>query len=103
MENIEHGRDKDLDTIIQIKKNPANSCYKYSAWFGTWPCSIDGDDPEKVKLAAMDLADLIVKQIEDSRVNDNNYGLAFYACGYDGQAQNEFVKYYADEFGVAVF
>ena len=43
--------------------------------------------------------DLLDEQREDM---DNNYGLAFYACGYNGQAQQEFVESWA-EVGVAVF
>lgn len=52
---------------------------------------------------AWNLADIILKQIEGNLFNGNNFGLAYYACGFDGQAQSEFVKYYADEFGVDVF
>ena len=32
----------------------------------------------------------------------NNYGLAFYACGYDGKAQQDFINGWAEE-GVSVF
>ena len=33
--------------------------------------------------------------------NENNYGIVFYACGYDGRAQQEFVQGWADN-GVRV-
>ena len=34
--------------------------------------------------------------------NENNYGIGFYACGYDGRAQQEFAQSWADS-GVRVF
>ena len=34
--------------------------------------------------------------------SDNNYGIGFYACGYDGRAQQEFAQSWADS-GVLVF
>ena len=43
--------------------------------------------------------DLIEYQQEDE---ENNYGLAFYACGYNGQAQQDFIESWAEE-GVSVF
>lgn len=43
--------------------------------------------------------DLLEYQEEDE---ENNYGLAFYACGYNGQAQQEFISSWEEE-GVAVF
>ena len=43
--------------------------------------------------------DLIEYQQEDE---GNNYGLAFYACGYNGQAQQDFIESWAEE-GVSVF
>ena len=44
------------------------------------------------------------KELLDSYFNDdeNNYGIGFYACGYDGRAQQEFAKAWADN-GVRVF
>lgn len=93
----------DLDAIIHVEKNPADADHKYSAWFNTWSCPINGDDPEKVKEAALDLADVIIESIADNYLNNRNYGLAFCACGYDGQAQTDFIKHYADEYNVEVF
>lgn len=43
--------------------------------------------------------DLIEDQLADK---ENNYGLAFYACGYDGKAQQEFISSWAEK-GVSVF
>ena len=34
--------------------------------------------------------------------SDNNYGIGFYACGYNGTAQQEFAQGWADS-GVRVF
>ena len=34
--------------------------------------------------------------------SDDNYGIGFYACGYDGRAQQEFAQAWADN-GVRVF
>ena len=34
--------------------------------------------------------------------NENNYGISFYECGYNGKAQDEFVQDWADN-GVRVF
>lgn len=96
-QDIKDGNVEDLESLIEVKENADHT---YTAWLGPWVCSIDGNDPEQVKRAAVDLLDVIVDQLMDS---DNNYGLAFYACGYDGQAQTEFVKYYAEKYGVTVF
>lgn len=38
----------------------------------------------------------------DKMDSDDNYGLAFYACGYNGNAQNSFCDYWRDR-GVSVF
>ena len=38
----------------------------------------------------------------DKMDSDDNYGLAFYACGYNGNEQNEFCDYWRDR-GVSVF
>ena len=43
--------------------------------------------------------DVIADKLADA---ENNYGLAFYACGYDGKAQQEFISSWAEE-GVSVF
>ena len=34
--------------------------------------------------------------------NENNYGISFYECGYNGDAQQDFVREWMDE-GVKVF
>lgn len=40
--------------------------------------------------------------LEIQHNSDDNYGLAFYECGYNGQAQQEFIESWA-EIGVAIF
>ena len=40
--------------------------------------------------------------LEDYFNPDDNYGIGFYACGYDGRAQQEFAQAWADK-GVRVF
>lgn len=55
--------------------------------------TIFGEDKAKVKATAKDLIDLVQEQIADS---ENNYGLAFYACGYDGEAQQRFAQQFTD-------
>lgn len=102
-QDIQNGNVENLESLIEVKKNKPNAEYKYSAWLGPWPCDIDGNNQEQVKLAAVDLLDVIADQIIGAYVKDENYGLAFYACGYDGLAQTDFVNYYADEYGVNVF
>lgn len=60
-----------------------------------YPCG----ELKGVKEFIAECGDLLDEQRDDMR---NNYGLAFYACGYNGQAQQEFVESWA-EVGVAVF
>ena len=40
--------------------------------------------------------------LEEYHNSENNYGIGFYACGYNGTAQNEFAQAWADN-GVKVF
>lgn len=101
--DIQDGNDQNLEDLIEVKTNPSYFGYKYTAYLGPWPCDIDGDEPEKVKLAAVDLLDVIVDQILGAYTKRENFGLAFYACGYDGRKQTDFIKYYADEYNVNVF
>ena len=43
-----------------------------------------------------------ISAIEEYVNSDDNYGLSFYVCGYDGDAQNRFRDNWA-ELGVSVF
>ena len=40
--------------------------------------------------------------LESYHNSEDNYGISFYACGYNGRAQDEFVQGWADN-GVRVF
>lgn len=84
--------------------------YVYENFTGTgsmWhPVTEEGDvlfypcgDLKGVKAFVEACGDLIEYQQEDE---ENNYGLAFYACGYNGQAQQDFIESWAEE-GVSVF
>lgn len=61
-----------------------------------YPC---GENLEAVKAFVEACGDIIADKLEDT---EHNYGLAFYACGYDGKAQQEFISSWAEE-GVSVF
>ena len=54
---------------------------------------------DDLKAFVEEWGDIIEEQMEDT---ENNYGLAFYARGYDGQAQQSFIKYWKER-GVSVF
>lgn len=43
-----------------------------------------------------------ISSIEEYVNSDDNYGLSFYVCGYDGDAQNRFQDDWA-KIGVSVF
>ena len=42
-----------------------------------------------------------LETLESYHNSDDNYGLSFYACGYNGRAQDEFIQGWADN-GVRV-
>lgn len=49
----------------------------------------------------------VVEYLEDEiwtqYESENPCGIAFYVCGYDGNAQQEFIKHCEERFGVGVF
>lgn len=50
----------------------------------------------------------VVRELEETLVDwidddENNYGLCFYACGYDGASQQRFARYFEEKYGVNVF
>lgn len=49
------------------------------------------------------VADWLWPLVEEAARSDDGYGLAFMACGYDGQAQTEFARSYKERFGAYVF
>lgn len=60
-----------------------------------YPCG----DLKGVKAFVEACGDIIADKLADEA---NNYGLAFYACGYNGEAQQAFIKSW-EEIGVWVF
>ena len=83
-----------------IYENIANTGFKWH------PVTNEGDvlfypcgDLKGVKAFVEAYGDVIEDQQADE---ENNYGLAFYVCGYDGKAQQEFISSWAEE-GVSVF
>lgn len=61
---------------------------------------ISGKDPRNVIFVAEDMFGAVMAQVEDE---ENNYGLLFYRCGYDGRCQQETMEWYKREYGVDVF
>ena len=50
----------------------------------------------------------VIDQLESTLIDwaeddVNNYGLAFYACGYDGDAQQRFSEQFEEKYGIYVF
>ena len=46
----------------------------------------------------------LVEEAARADVEDGeNYGLSFYACGYDGQAQQEFIQSFKEKYGAYIF
>ena len=64
----------------------------YTATLNGKETTIYGRDKKKVEAVAQELLDLIKEQFAD----DRHYGLAFYACGYDGKAQQRFAQQFGD-------
>lgn len=62
--------------------------------------AFDTKSAKNLKYVIMELSDVILQRFDDE---NGNYGLSFYACGYNGPAQQEFERYYLDQFGVEVF
>lgn len=62
-------------------------------------CNPSSYDRDALKLFLDSDKELLESYFND---NENNYGIAFYACGFNGTAQQEFVQDWADE-GVRVF
>ena len=61
-------------------------------------CNPSSYDRDALKLFLDNNSELL-KEYHNS---ENNYGIGFYACGYDGRAQQEFAQSWADS-GVRVF
>ena len=61
--------------------------------------SFDVASTRNFKHVVNELSDVILRRFDD----ESNYGLSFYACGYNGAAQTDFERHYLDEYGIEVF
>lgn len=79
--------------------------YNRTPFGWAWQLEIDGYRPfypcgsikGLMKFVKEDLGVLL-----DKISSDDNYGLAFHACGYNGQSQQDYIESWAD-LGVTVF
>lgn len=62
-------------------------------------CNPSSYDYNAIKLFRDNNRELLESYFND---NENNYGIGFYACGFNGTAQQEFAQDWADN-GVRVF
>lgn len=76
------------------------------AGFQWHPVTAEGDvlyypcgELKGVKAFVEACGNIIADKLADE---ENSYGLAFYACGYDGKAQQDFIESWAEQ-GVSVF
>lgn len=60
---------------------------------------ISAEEPTHLREVVGELEEVIRSQI----LSETNYGLSFFACGYDSQAQHDFQQYFLDTFQVQVY
>ncbi len=70
-----------------------------------WQVSLDGQklfypfgELKGVKRFVKENLDILIQKLE----SEENYGLAFYACGYNGQSQQDYIDYWEKQ-GLTVF
>lgn len=70
-----------------------------------WQVVLDGQklfypfgELKGVKRFVKENLDILIQKIE----SEENYGLAFYACGYDGQSQSAWIEGWKEK-GVSIF
>ncbi len=70
-----------------------------------WQVVLDGQklfypfgELKGVKRFVKENLDILIQKLE----SEENYGLAFYACGYDGQSQSAWIEGWKEQ-GVSVF
>ena len=70
-----------------------------------WQVALDGQklfypfgELKGVKRFVKENLDILIQKLE----SEENYGLAFYACGYNGQSQQEHIDYWKKQ-GLTVF
>ena len=61
--------------------------------------SFDAVNTKNLKHVVEELSDILLQRLSD----ESNYGLSFYACGYNGAAQTDFERHYLEEYGIEVF
>lgn len=76
------------------------TAWTYAYLNGEKVIGITGYDEKALQIVAEDFKEEIQRQQEDI---ENNYGLLFYRCGYNGKAQTETREFYLEEYGVDVF
>ena len=72
----------------------------FGMYEGVEVSGISGTDIDAVQEVVQHFEQEIIAQRAD---NENNYGLLFYCCGYNGRAQQEYAEYYRETYGVRVF
>ena len=83
-----------------VVEEEEETTWMYAHLNGEKVISITGYDEKALQIVAEDFKEEIQRQQEDI---ENNYGLLFYRCGYDGKAQTETREFYRAEYGVDVF
>lgn len=70
-----------------------------------WQVALDGQklfypfgELKGLKRFVKENLDILIQKLE----SEENYGLAFYACGYNGQEQQEYIDYWEKQ-GLTVF
>lgn len=70
-----------------------------------WQVALDGQklfypfgELKGLKRFVKENLDILLQKLE----SEENYGLAFYACGYNGQEQQEYIDYWEKQ-GLTVF
>ena len=70
-----------------------------------WQVALDGQklfypfgELKGIKRFVKENLDILIQKLE----SEENYGLAFYACGYDGQSQSAWIEGWEEQ-GVSVF
>lgn len=87
----------EVSEISDTKKLNKNHNYEL-LWNGE-PTGVYSVDKDILEKCLPEIAGLVAEQAEDE---ESNYGLAFYACGYDGERQQKFLDFYED-LGIELF
>lgn len=91
---------KKEESVVEEEEEEEETTWLYAYLNGEKVISITGYDEKALQIVAEDFKEEIQMQQEDI---ENNYGLLFYRCGYNGKAQTETREFYLEEYGVDVF